>query len=212
LHCARSAAPVSGRRLSLCLLALLFLSASRAFAQPADDRAAIDAAVRGFMERSGAPGVAVGVVTPAGRRFFWYGLASKQTGRPVDERTLFEIGSISKTFTATLTAYAAETGALRLDDPVSTHVPELKGSHFDRVSILNLATHTTGGMPLQLPDAVKANADLMPYFRKCRRPPRRAPCGPTPIRAPGFSASRRPVRSRATSRLSCARRCLRRSG
>jgi beta-lactamase class C len=152
------------------LLALLFLSAAHAVAQPADERAEIDAAVRGFMERSGAPGVAVGIVTPAGRRFFWYGVASKQTGRPVDERTLFEIGSISKTFAATLTAYAAETGALKLDDSVSTHVPELKGSHFDKVSLLNLATHTTGGMPLQFPAEVKTNADVTAYFRKWSPP------------------------------------------
>ncbi len=112
LNSSRSAAPVSGWRLPICLLALSVLPASHAVAQPAEDRVGIDAAVRGFMERSGAPGVAVGVVTPAGRRFFWYGVASKETRRPVDERTLFEIGSISKTFAATLAAYAAETGAL----------------------------------------------------------------------------------------------------
>jgi beta-lactamase class C len=165
-----SATPVSGWRLFHCLLALLLLSASQAVAQPAGDRAGIDAAVRGFMERSGAPGVAVGVVTPPGRRFFWYGVASKETRRPVDERTLFEIGSISKTFAATLAAYAAETGALKLDDPVSAHVPELKGSHLDKVSLLNLATHTTGGMPLQLPAEVKGKADLTAWFRKWSPP------------------------------------------
>ncbi len=165
MHSSSCAAPVSAWRFSILSLAALLLWPLAALAQPADDRAEIDAAVRGFMERSGAPGVAVGVVTPAGRRFFWYGLAAKEGRRSVDERTLFEIGSISKTFTATLTAYAAETRALKLDDPVSTHVPELKGSHFDTVAMLNLATHTTGGMPLQLPDAVKGNADLTRYFR-----------------------------------------------
>ncbi len=38
------------------------------------------------------------------------------------------------------------------------------------MSLLNLATHTTGGMPLQLPAEVKGEADLMAYFRKWSPP------------------------------------------
>src|ERR687893_69016 len=74
------AMPVPGWRFSIVSLAALLLWPLAALAQPAENRAEIDAAVRGFMERSGAPGVAVGVVTPAGRRFFWYGLAARKGG------------------------------------------------------------------------------------------------------------------------------------
>jgi beta-lactamase class C len=151
-------------RPSTLLLSLLLVAAPPAFAQ-VPDSGEIDAAARTFMERTSAPGLTIGVVSPDSAHVFSFGVASKETGVPVDEHTLFEIGSISKTFTVTLAAYAAETGALTWNDPPSHYVPELKGSHLDQVSLLHLATHTTGGMPLQLPDGVKTNADLMAYFR-----------------------------------------------
>ncbi|WP_428486181.1 class C beta-lactamase [Rhodopila sp.] len=146
------------------LLSILVTAASPAVAQ-VPDRTAVDAAVRSFMKITGAPGAAVGIVTSSGTYVFTYGVASKETGIPVDGHTLFEIGSVSKTFTVTLAAYAAETGALKWDDPVSRHLPYLKGTHLDQVSLLNLATHTTGGMPLQLPDTVKTSADLTAYYQ-----------------------------------------------
>lgn len=117
------------------------------------------------MQSTGAPGAAVGVVTPSGSYVFTYGVASTQTGVPVDAATLFEIGSASKTLTVTLAAYAAETGALKWNDPVSRYLPFLQGTPLDRVSLLNLATHTTGGMPLQLPPTVKTDADVTAYFQ-----------------------------------------------
>jgi beta-lactamase class C len=159
-----SAAPIGRRRFSNVLLSILVGAAAPAAAQ-VHDRAAVDAAVRSFMKTTGAPGAAVGIVTPSGSNVFTYGVASTETGIPVDEQTLFEIGSVSKTFTATLAAYAAETGALKWDDPVSRYLPYLKGTHLDHVSLLNLATHTTGGMPLQLPETVKTDADLAAYYQ-----------------------------------------------
>ena len=140
----------------------------------AADQARIDAAAQNFMTGNAVPGLAIGFVTPEGSHQSFYGVASPKTGAKVDEQTLFELGSVSKTFTVTLAAYAAETGALRWDEPASELVSELKGSHLDAVSLLNLATHTTGGMPLQLPDAVKTDADLTPYYRSW-----------TPAAAPG---------------------------
>lgn len=156
------------RRLSF---SLLLLGTAPALAQ-APNRGSIDAAARIFMERTSAPGLAIGIVTPDGAKVFPYGIASKETGTPVDERTLFEVGSISKTFTVALAAYAAEIGSLQWDAAPGRYIPEIKGSALDRVSLLNLATHTTGGMPLQLPDEVKTDADLVAYFRKWTPPSR----------------------------------------
>lgn len=157
------------RHLRLLSLPLLLLGIAPAFAQ-VPDKSSIDAAARTFMERTKAPGLAVGIVTPDGAKVFSYGVASKEAGTPVNERTLFEVGSISKTFTVALAAYAAETGALRWDASPGRYIPELKDSALDQVSLLNLATHTTGGMPLQLPEDVKTNADLIAYFRKWTPP------------------------------------------
>lgn len=150
-----------GRFAAVCLF-LVLAAPQQAFAL---DEARVAAAAHGFMARTGAPGLQIGVLTPDATQIFSYGLASRETGARVDERTTFEIGSVSKTFTAALAAVAAERGRLAWSDPASRHVTELARSAFDAISLLQLATHTTGGLPLQLPDDVRTNADLMPFYR-----------------------------------------------
>jgi beta-lactamase class C len=128
-------------------------------------RRIVDEAMRPVVERHGIPGLAVALTVDGRRHFFEYGLASKDPEAPVTRDTLFELGSISKTFTATLAAYAEGEGRLSLRDGVGRHVPELKGSALGGVRLVDLATHTAGGFPLQVPDAVKDGDQLMAYFR-----------------------------------------------
>ena len=45
-------------------------------------------------------------------------------------------------------------------------MPDLRGSSFDNVSLLDLGTHTPGGLPLQVPDAVTNDDELMAYFQR----------------------------------------------
>ena len=47
-------------------------------------------------------------------------------------------------------------------------MPALQGSPFGNVSLLNLGTHTPGGLPLQVPDNVKNNDELLQYFKDWR--------------------------------------------
>ena len=121
--------------------------------------------VRPLMEHEGIPGMAVGIVSNGQSYVFNYGTASRATGKPVNDSTLFEIGSVSKTFTVILASYAQVNGRLSLSDSVSKYLPVLRGSHFDEVSLLNLGTHTPGGLPLQVPDEVTNDDQLMRYFR-----------------------------------------------
>ena len=116
--------------------------------------------------RYGIPGMAVGVVVNGKGYVFSFGRASLATKQPVTERTLFEIGSVTKTFTATLVSYAQECGCLSLSDKASKFFPSLRESSFDFVSLLNLGTHTAGGLPLQVPGDIASEAQLMEYFRK----------------------------------------------
>ena len=60
--------------------------------------------------------MAVAVTVDGQAMFFNYGLASKQGLVPVTKNTLFELGSVSKTFTATLGCYARDLGRLSFDD------------------------------------------------------------------------------------------------
>lgn len=117
------------------------------------------------MRQYGIDGMAIGVSHNGEQRFFNYGDASRQPRRAVSSDTLFELGSISKTFTVTLAAYAQATGRLSLADSPAKWVPELQGSEFAKLTLVNLATHTAGGFPLQVPDAVQNTAQLMDYLK-----------------------------------------------
>ncbi|EJY8473378.1 CSA family class C beta-lactamase [Cronobacter sakazakii] len=123
-----------------------------------------DAVVKPLMARYQIPGMAVAVSVNGETHFWHYGVASKATRKPVDENTLFEIGSLSKTFTATLASKAQQDGKLDFSAPASQYLPALKGSAFDHVTLLNLATHTAG-TPLFVPDAVKNTTQLMDWYR-----------------------------------------------
>jgi beta-lactamase class C len=129
-------------------------------------RAAVDAAVRPMMAKNDIPGMAVGVTVGGKSYVFNYGVASKQSGKPVDDRTLFEVGSVSKTFNATFGAKALVEGKLKLSDHPSRHLPALKGHPIDHATLLNLVTYTAGGLTLQVPDAVTDEASLMRYLQQ----------------------------------------------
>ncbi|HYF54813.1 MAG TPA: class C beta-lactamase [Salinarimonas sp.] len=156
-------------RLAGALCALLAIGAG---ARAEDERARLERivgeAVRPVMAAHDVPGMAVGVTQGGRRDVFTYGVASREDRRPVTESTLFEIGSISKAFTGTLGAYAQASGALSLSDPASRHLPALAGGAMDRVSLLDLATYTAGGLPLQLPKSVVDERTLTAYFKAWR--------------------------------------------
>src|SRR4051794_34770058 len=79
-------------------------------------KAAVDAAVKPVIAQYGIPGMAVGVTRDGARHFMEYGSASPAQKIPVTRETLFELGSISKTFTATLATLAEIDGKLSLQD------------------------------------------------------------------------------------------------
>ncbi|WP_263260557.1 class C beta-lactamase [Pseudomonas sp. RIT-PI-S] len=151
------------------LVAMAGLMAQAALAGQSPPQAplpsAVEPAVRAVMARHHIPGMVIAVSDHGKQSFFSYGVASKETGQPVTPRTLFEIGSISKTFTATLATYAQAQGQLSLTDPISAYLPELAGRPLGQVRLLNLGTHTAGGFPLQVPDDIQNQAQLMDYFR-----------------------------------------------
>jgi beta-lactamase class C len=119
-----------------------------------------------LLEKQGIPGMAVAVFYDGKPQFFNYGMADIKTGRPVTENTLFELGSVSKTFTGIAGGYALQTGIMNLNDPVTEYAPELTGSQWKDVKMLHLATYTAGGLPLQLPDSVTDQKTLWQYYQQ----------------------------------------------
>ncbi|OAE41761.1 class C beta-lactamase [Agrobacterium tumefaciens] len=153
------------RHIALAALLSTGLSVQASAADEAKLKAAADAAIRPIMEKNGIPGMAVGITVDGQSQVFTYGVASTETRAAVTPQTLFELGSISKTFTATLSAYAALNGQLSLEGKVADYVPALKGKPFGSVQLYHLSTHTAGGFPLQVPDDVKTEEQLMSYLK-----------------------------------------------
>jgi beta-lactamase class C len=123
-----------------------------------------DGAIKTIMEKNDIPGMAVAISVDGQDHLFYYGVMSKETGKPVTPTTLFELGSVSKTLTVTLTAYSEATGRLSLSDRVKKYLPSMTGTPFGDVELMNLGTHTAGGFPLQVPDDVVTERQLMTYL------------------------------------------------
>lgn len=89
--------------------------------------------------------VVVAEVTPEGTT--WAGVGKIGDGRdgpaPTDE-TIYELGSVTKTFTASLFADAIERGEVGAEDPLSAHIPELEGTPAGEVTLASLAQHSSG--------------------------------------------------------------------
>jgi beta-lactamase class C len=128
----------------------------------------VNETIRPVMKENDVPGMAVAITVQGKRHFFYYGVASRQGGQKVTEDTLFEIGSVSKTFTAALGGYAQARGTLALSENASRHLPALAGSAFDGISLLDLGTYTAGGLPLQFPGEVSDLQTMTAYFKAWR--------------------------------------------
>lgn len=128
----------------------------------------VDETIRPMMDENNIPGMAVAVTVGGESYFYNYGVASKETGQKVDGSTIFEIGSISKTFTATLASYAQARGAMSLSDNAGTYLPALAGSSLGKISLLDLGTYAAGGLPLQFPASVTDREKMIAYYRKWR--------------------------------------------
>ncbi|HWT59500.1 MAG TPA: class C beta-lactamase [Rhizobium sp.] len=149
------------------ILSAILLSASAATSVFAADetklKAITDAAIKPIIEKYTIPGIAVAITADGEDHIFNYGVESKDSGRPVAPTTLFELGSISKTFTATLASYAQASGQLSLSDKVGKYLPAMKGKPFGDIALMNLGTHTAGGFALQLPEEIKTEKQLLGY-------------------------------------------------
>jgi CubicO group peptidase (beta-lactamase class C family) len=136
------------------LVPLLYLSQST-HAAPILDKDAIDDYVERYMGRNGLPGASVAIVKD-GEIIYAQGYGHDSEGSPITERSLMRIGSVSKSFTAFAVLQLADDGAIRLDDPIMLHLPELKmdDPRLEQVTIRHLLSHTSGiPTPTIVPEA-----------------------------------------------------------
>ena len=93
--------------------------------------------------KHGVPGAAVAVRHGDDETAWFSGSSSMDGGEPLDERSVFELGSVSKTYTATALMTLVADGTLALDEPVSTYLPELPVGE-RAVTLRHLLDHTSG--------------------------------------------------------------------
>ncbi|PWU47823.1 serine hydrolase [Micromonospora globispora] len=95
----------------------------------------------------GIPGVAVGVWVNGQEMYACYGVTSVDNPLPVDRDTMFVLGSVTKTFTATALMCLVAQGRVDLDAPVRRYVPELRLAEEQTaasITVMNLLNHTGG--------------------------------------------------------------------
>ncbi len=103
--------------------------------------------VEDAMRRFHIPGVAVGLMYGDQVWMQGFGVTSVENPLPVDENTLFQVGSVSKTFTALAVMRLVEQGRVDLDAPVRAYLPGLRladESVAQRVTLRHIFTHTPG--------------------------------------------------------------------
>jgi CubicO group peptidase (beta-lactamase class C family) len=110
--------------------------------------ARVDAETSSLLEKNGEPGIAIAFVDGCKASIRTFGVANRERSTPVRPDTVFNLGSISKTFTAWAVMTLVDAGRIKLDDPVDSylkrwHLPE---STFDRsaVTVRRLLNHTAG--------------------------------------------------------------------
>jgi CubicO group peptidase (beta-lactamase class C family) len=95
----------------------------------------------------GIPGVAVGVWADGQEVHACHGVTSVDNPLPVDQHTLYVLGSVTKTYTATALMRLVASGQVELEAPVRRYVPELRLADeraAAEVTVLNLLNHTSG--------------------------------------------------------------------
>jgi D-alanyl-D-alanine-carboxypeptidase/D-alanyl-D-alanine-endopeptidase len=149
-------------------LALLALIACACHAAPVDPPETLEALVAqeagGLVENRVVVGAAAGVITPASEGTWYFGRTRKGDGPAPDADTLFEIGSVTKTFTGILLAAMQLAGEAAATDPLQACLPEgvTAPKYGDReITLRELATHASG-LP-RMPDNFGRDAD--PYAR-----------------------------------------------
>jgi D-alanyl-D-alanine carboxypeptidase len=104
----------------------------------------IDTLVREQMEKHQIPGLALAIVRGGQEtRTSVYGFANLELNVPARPETVFEIGSLTKQFTAACILLLAQDGKLSVDDQIATHLRDLPPG-WSNITVRHLLTHTSG--------------------------------------------------------------------
>jgi CubicO group peptidase (beta-lactamase class C family) len=128
---------------------------------------AVAGAVVAALQQHQVPGAALGILAGDREEHAAFGVASRASLAPVGPDTLFQIGSLSKTFTATAIWRLIDAGALSLDAPVRTYLPEFRladEATAAEVTVAHLLTHTGGWLGDNMPSDPDGGDDAIARY------------------------------------------------
>ena len=129
------------KHLFAILIALCTLPSFAQKALPAEVVTSINARINNGYS----PSIAIGIIDKDGPQYYLFGTKTVG-GQPVNEHTIYEIGSISKTFTGILLAQAVLDGQVKTDDPAQKYLPEgvkLPTRDGKQITLGHLSDHTS---------------------------------------------------------------------
>ncbi|MBX3012680.1 MAG: beta-lactamase family protein [Caldilineaceae bacterium] len=145
---------------------------------------ALVAQINDCISRTGVPGVAVGILHEAAATpleiTVGVGHTHQQHPLPVHPDTLFQIGSITKTMTATVAMRLVEQGKLDLDTPIQAYLPSFRlqdAAATAQVTLRHLFTHTGGWLGDYFEDTGMGDDALARYVGKMAALPQLTPLG-----------------------------------
>ncbi|MGI4805765.1 MAG: serine hydrolase domain-containing protein [Janthinobacterium lividum] len=106
----------------------------------------IDAVIRTYIQKPFTVGLSLGIIYGDKRSIYNYGEVIKDKRELPDSNTVFNIGSVSQIFTATLLADFVNEGKIKLTDPITKYLPDSvsENAWLKTVSVLSLSNHTSG--------------------------------------------------------------------
>lgn len=157
------------KKISCLLLPPLFIFSTSIYAgntpNEQEIKKLVDQNFKPLLDKYDVPGMAVGVIQNNKKYEMYYGLQSVQDKKAVNSNTIFELGSVSKLFTATAGGYAKTKGTISFADTPGKYWKELKNTPIDQVNLLQLVTYTSGNLALQFPDEVKTDQQVLTFFK-----------------------------------------------
>ncbi len=140
--------------------AIVVLATAAVLAQQDSMKTMVDRFAQPYIDGELVAGMTVGIVKDGKPHAFGYGLVSDKGKTIPDGQTIYEIGSVSKTFTGLLLADAVQHQSIRLDQPVQELLPDgvampQKGEK--PITLQDLSTHVSG-LP-RLPGNLEAAAE-----------------------------------------------------
>ena len=112
----------------------------------------VDSAARNYIQKGNTVGLSIGIIKNGVIHTYNYGETQQGNGILPDANSIYEIGSITKTFTATLLAYYTDEGKVKLNDPITKYLPDSVASNKELQGVtLEMLSNHTSGLP-RLPD------------------------------------------------------------